>query len=304
VSDPELSVLIVSYQSRDLLTVCLRSVEDTVTERSFEVLVADNASTDGTAAMLAHEFPQTRLLEMGGNLGFARASNRALREARGRYLLLLNPDTVCLKGSVDSMARYLEANERVGVVAPRLLNTDLSDQGTARAFPTAAAFVFGRRSPFTRFFPNNPWSRQYLLGRTRIGDDPFAVDWVSGACLMLRRDVLERVGALDEAFFMYWEDADWCRRIKQAGYTVVCVPAARVIHHEGSSRRGWPARQVWIFHQSVYRYYRKYHTSGPWNIMRPFVAVALAARALAIIAANSAAGASRHAGPHRLARRG
>lgn len=295
-SDPEVSVLVVSYQSRELLRACLHSVQATVLARTFEILVADNASTDGTEAMLAAEFPQVRLLLMGANLGFARASNRALLEARGRYLLLLNPDTVSLGGAIDTLARHLESHNKVGVVAPRLLNADLTDQGTARAFPTAAAFVFGRRSPFTRLLPANVWSRRYLIGRTRTGDEPFAVDWVSGACLMVRRDVLERVGGLDEAFFMYWEDADWCRRIKQAGYEVFCVPAARVVHHEGGSRKGWPARQVLIFHQSVYRYYRKHHANGPWNIMRPIVATALAARALAIIAANAVTGASGPAG--------
>ena len=111
---------------------------------------------------------------------------------------------------------------------------------TARTFPTPAAGLFGRRSPLTRLMPNNRWSARYLSGRQRTGEEPFAVDWVSGAAMLVPRRVIEEVGALDEGFFLFWEDADWCHRIKDAGYAVWCVPAARVVHHEGGSRGfGW-----------------------------------------------------------------
>ncbi len=278
-----------SYRSRDLLRECLRSVAETVREHSYEVIVADNDSRDGTEEMLAAEFASVRRIQMGTNAGFARANNRALREADGRCLLLLNPDTVVRPGALDALARFLEERADVGVVAPQLLNADLTDQGTARAFPTPAAFVFGRRSPLTRLFPGNPWSRRYLTGRARHGGEPFPVDWVSGACLMTRRDILDRVGGLDERFFMYWEDADWCRRVKQHGHGVFCLPAAQVVHDEGGTRRRSPARQVWIFHQSVFWYYRKHYSHAPWNIIRPVVAAALAARAVAVIMANAVA---------------
>jgi hypothetical protein len=290
---PDLSIVVVSFNGRDLLRACLTAVFETVTEHRFEIVVIDNASADGSVEMMTREFPTVRVLASDRNVGFARANNRALAETKGRNLLLLNPDAVPRRGAIDAMVRHLDANPRVGVVAPRLLNPDLSDQGTARAFPTAAAFVFGRRSPLTRLFPRNPWSRAYLIGRDRTGDDPFEVDWVSGACLMLRRAVLDQVGGLDESFFMYWEDADWCRRIKRAGHQIVCVAAARVVHFEGSSRRR-PARQVWVFHRSVYRYYRKQRRVA-LRIIDPLVFGALAIRAVSIIAATAVGGALRSA---------
>jgi len=223
---------------------------------------------------------------MSANLGFARANNRALAVARGRHVLLLNSDAEVLPGALDSLVTFLDANPRVGVAAPRLLNSDLSDQGTARAFPTPAAAVFGRKSWLTRSFPHNRWSTRYLTGRTCTDQKPFRVDWVSGACMMVRREAIDRVGSLDEGFFMYWEDADWCRRINAAGYDVMCLPAARVIHHEGGSSRGQPARLVWAFHRSVYHYYAKHDAPQPWNPLRALAVAGLTGRAAWIVAMN------------------
>ena len=157
------------------------------------------------------------------------------------------------------------------------------DQGTARSFPTAAASIFGRRSFLTRLFPNNRWSRRYLSGREHPDTAPFEVDWVSGAAMMVRRDAIDRVGELDEKFFMHWEDADWCHRMKDAGYGVFCVPASRIVHHEGGSRRGWPPRQLRAFHEGAFRYYAKHHAPW-WSPLRYVAAAGLAARAAALIA--------------------
>lgn len=280
---PDLSVIFVSYNSRALLDTCLRALPGALGGRSFDVVVADNASSDGSADMVEDAWPQVRLVRMSANVGFARAVNRAHAGASGRHVLLLNPDTMPEPGSLGVLVGFLDAHARAGVVAPQLLNSDGSDQGTARAFPTPVAAFFGRRSLLTRLFPANRWSRRYLIGRQRAGSSPFEVDWVSGACLMMPRAVADLVGGLDEGFFMHWEDADLCHRIKDAGYQVWCEPGARVTHHEGGSRRGWPPRQVWAFHHGAFRYYAKHGARRWWNPLRYVAAAGLALRATALI---------------------
>ncbi|HET8568498.1 MAG TPA: glycosyltransferase family 2 protein [Candidatus Limnocylindria bacterium] len=284
---PDLSVVIVSYNTRDLVLASIASLERAVVRHTYEVIVSDNGSSDGTVQTIEAEHPDVLLLRNGANLGFSRAVNRALREARGDAVLLLNSDALPDPGSLDVLVDQLRALPDAGAVAPRVVDPDGSDQGTARAFPTAAAFLFGRTSPLTRMFPGNPWSRRYLVGRDRRDAAPFAVDWVSGACLMTRRAVLDRVGSLDEGFFMYWEDADWCRRARAEGYRVYTVPAARVVHLQGGSSRGRPAWLVLTFHRSIYRYYSKHHARPGRDPRRGVVAAALAARAASVIVAGA-----------------
>jgi len=280
---PDLSVLLVTYNSRAFVDECIAAVREGVGAHEVEIVAVDNASADGTAAHLRDRWPDVTVLDMGWNAGFSRANNLAFAHSRGRHVVLLNGDAVVEPGALDTLVEFLDATPAAGVVSPRLLNPDGTDQGTARAFPTPAAAIWGRRSPLTRMFPDNRYARRYLSGRDHLGDDPFEVDWVSGACLMVPRRVIERVGPLDPGFFMHWEDADWCRRIKDAGYSVWCVPAARVVHEEGGSRRGWPTVQVRHFHQGAYRYYRKHHLQGPRTVLRPAAATLLAGRAGAII---------------------
>ncbi len=284
----DVSIVIVSFNTRDLLAACLRSITSTVRDHSYEILVADNKSRDDSVAMVQRDWPAVRIIELGANLGFARANNSAIRLATGRSVLLLNSDAEVQPGAIDTLLAFLDARPDAGVVAPVLLNTDLTDQGTARSFPSPANVLFGRKSPLTRAFPSNPWSRKYLIGRHRPGDEPFQVDWVSGACMLVRREAFERAGLLDEGFFMYWEDADWCRRIGRAGFGVYCVPRARVVHHEGGSSGRRPAHLVWAFHRSVYRYYVKHDAPQAWNPLRLVALVGLSARAASIVALNSA----------------
>lgn len=284
----DVSVLIVTYNSVAFIDECIRSVEESVSRYRYEILVADNASADGSAEHVRRNHPGVRVIDMGANTGFAAANNRAYADACGRHVLLLNGDAEVAAGTVDALVAHLDAHPDAGVVAPRLLNPDGTDQGTARTFPSPAAAILGRRSPLTRLFPNNRYARRYLAGRDHQGDDPFEVDWVSGACLMVPRAVVDRVGPLDTGFFMYWEDADWCRRIKDAGYGVWCIPAVHAVHAEGGSRRGWPARQVRHFHRSAYRYYRKHHLNGPRRVLSPVAAAALTLRAGLVIGRDGA----------------
>lgn len=280
----DVSVITVAYECRELLRAMLASLDGALGGLTAEVIVVDNASSDGVVEMLRAEWPSVRVIEMGENAGFARANNRGIEGARGRYVMLLNPDTVAHEGALARLADFLDADPRAGVAAPRLLYPDLTDQGTARSFPTAAAALFGRRSLMTKLFPGNRWSRRYLSGRARGDVDPFEVDWVSGAAMMVRREVIDRVGGLDEGFFMHWEDADWCHRMKDAGLSVHCIPAARIVHHEGGSRRGWPPRQLRAFHAGAYRYYAKHHAPQWWNPLRYLAAAGLVTRAALLIA--------------------
>ena len=291
----DVSVVTVTYECAGLVRAMLASLDRAAPSLATEVVVVDNASSDGVVDLLRRERPDVTVIEMGENAGFARANNRGIAAARGRYVMLLNPDTVVDAGALEPLVRLLDADPRAGIAAPRLLYPDRTDQGTARSFPTAAAALFGRRSMLTKLFPRNRWSRSYLAGRERRGSDPFEVDWVSGAAMLVRRDAIARVGGLDEGFFMHWEDADWCHRMKDAGYSVFCVPEARVVHHEGGSRRGWPPRQLRAFHDGAYRYYAKHHARQWWNPLRYVAAAGLWLRASALIAKYNLTSGQRHA---------
>jgi hypothetical protein len=280
------SVVVVTYDCAEFIAPCLDSVVRTTRRHSVELVVADNASHDDSLAVAKRSHPEAVTIDMGANVGFARAVNAGVAASEGRLVLLLNPDTVVQPGALDLLAEMLDDHPGVGVVAPKLLNSDGSDQGTARSFPTPAAALLGRRSPLTKLFPRNRWSRRYLAGRERHGDEPFAVDWVSGACLMARREDYLALGGLDEGFFMHFEDADFCHRMKATGRSVVCVPAAQVVHHEGGCRRGWPASQVGHFHYGAYRYWTKHHAPQAWNPLRLLAGAALGLRACLVIVGN------------------
>jgi GT2 family glycosyltransferase len=284
-ADPDVSVVVVTYNSAAYLEACLRALPAALRRHSFEVLVVDNASVDGSPAIARSACPGGTVIRNAVNVGFARANNQGFDAAKGAKILVLNPDTHADPGSLDRLADLLDARPDAGVAAPRLLDADRTDQGTARAFPTPAAAIFGRRSPLTRWWPTHPWAARYLIGRGRGGSDdssPFAVDWVSGACLMVPREVAARTGGFDERFFLYWEDADWCRRIKSAGLSVLCDPGAEVVHDEGARRRR-SARQIWAFHDSAYRYFAKHHLTGARRVLRPAARGVLDARALGVV---------------------
>lgn len=285
--DPDVSVIIVTHDSRRHIGACLEALPRALTRYTFETFVVDNASSDGTPDFVRSASPGVVVIETGANLGFARANNQGLSRARGRHVLILNPDTAAELASLDRLVELLDSDRSVGIVAPRLLNLDGSDQGTARSFPTPAAALLGRRSPFTRLWPTNRWSRRYLVGSEQPDSRVFSVDWVSGACLMIRRDLARRTGGFDESFFMYWEDADWCKRVKNDGHRVVCEPRAKVLHDEGAQRRPRP-RQVWVFHKSAYRYYAKHHLTGFRRVLGPVVYAALMTRAGFVLAASRA----------------
>lgn len=252
----DLSIIIVSWNTRDLLSQCLESVYQNVEDIECEVIVVDNGSTDGSVEMVAERFPRTRLLCNADNRGFAAANNQALNESRARYALLLNSDAQLLTGAVSVMVDYLDQHPTVAILGPQILNPDLTYQGSFAQFPSFVGeiLLLTNLARFV-FSPTYPSPAPDACGDERI------VDWVSGACLMVRREAVDRVGQLDEQYFMYSEETDWCYRMKRDGWDIAFVPSARVIHASGSSSRKVPERRRAQIYHSKYLFMSKHY--GP-----------------------------------------
>jgi GT2 family glycosyltransferase len=253
----ELSIVIVSWNVRSLLQRALRSIKQTWSPDSeLEIIVVDNGSSDGTVEMITTDFPDVRLIANKHNAGFTGGNNQGIRASRGRYILLLNPDTEVKDRALQAMTTYIESHPHTGLVGPQLRNPDGTIQSSRRQFPTIPIlFLESTRLQFLA--PQLILTQYYLQDRSDAITQ--SVDWVTGAAMMVRRDVIEDVGYLDESFFMYSEELDWCRRIKSAGWDIVYYPAAEIIHYEGkSSEQVLPARHIY-FESSKVRYAEKYH---------------------------------------------
>jgi GT2 family glycosyltransferase len=257
----ELSIVIVSYNGRDYLRRCLRSLLEHTRGLEYEVVVVDNASQDGSADMVEAEFPSVRLLRRPSNAGLSKALNEGIRLSSGEMVVLLNPDTELQDNPFPAMARYLRDHPEVGVLGPRILDDDGSLQLSCRRFPTFIVAIFNRYSLLTRLFPRNPFSTRYLMtdfDHSRTAE----VDWLSLACWMMPRRLFDEVGLLDEGFFLYNEDVDFCQRVHRAGRKVVYFPEVSLVHHIGGSTSTLPNRSVIERHRSMWRYYRKYMRRG------------------------------------------
>lgn len=258
---PDLSIVIVSYNTRDLLRDCLASIPGSCGPLSYETFVVDNASSDSSADMVEKEFPAAKLIRNHTNAGFAAANNQALRQATGRYVLLLNPDTVAHPEALHRLAAFMEANPRAGFCGPRLRNFDGTNQMSAGRFHTLlsdALPVLG--------LAHNPYSRHLVdLHQMHGYEGNFRVDWLTGACLMVRAELVPSVGLLDEGYFMYFEEVDWCRRMVAAGCEGWYVGAAEVTHLIGQSiGLVVEARAFWGHNPRYYiasyrRYMRSYY---------------------------------------------
>ncbi len=262
----DLAVIIVNWNVRDLLRRCLASLGEGARRGGLTttIIVVDNASHDGSADMVKAEFPDVHLVVSKRNLGFTAGNNlglRALSEYPENnlppYVLFLNPDTEVIGDALAIMIRYLDAHPAVGVVGPQLRYPDGTVQPSRRRFPTLATAFF-ESTLLQRWWPRNGILRRYYMADTP-DDAEQEVDWLVGACLMVRREALAQVGGFDEGFFMYSEELDWCRRARALGWRAVYLPSAQVLHHEGkSSEQVIPARHI-HFQASKVRYFRKYH---------------------------------------------
>lgn len=282
------SAIIVTYNRRTMLERTIESLLASSPAIRLEVIVVDNRSTDGTAAMLDERFPAIKRIQNSTNVGLTRAVNQALAIATGRCIGLFDNDIIVQPGAIEAMVDYLDANPMVGAVGSKVLNPDGSIQGSVKAAPTPLAALFGRHALLTRLFPHNRLSRRYLIYLDHDFSESFAAGSVSACAMMLRRTAIERAGPMDERFFVYWSDVDWCRAIWSAGLAVHCLPKAVVIHDEHSGQvrqrrpRSWAA--IRDFHLGSYRYFRKWYSPRHWHPFHGLALVGLAGRALLILA--------------------
>jgi GT2 family glycosyltransferase len=269
------AVVIVNYRSYAELSACLASLGAPSPES--QTIVVDHLSDPSAADATAAQFPHVELLRVPVNEGFAAGVNRGVRSAHTPYVLLLNPDSIADPGICRALADWMDAHAGVGAAGPRIRNSDGSVQASARGFPDFTTGIAGRSSWLTRVFPGNPLSRRTLEATQRAGTSPVAVDWVSGACMIIRRTAFEAIGGMDEGFFLYWEDADFCRRLAHAGWGVVYNPAVCVLHTGARSSRHAADASLVAFHDSAYRLFSK-HASTPARLLSPFVYLALRIR--------------------------
>lgn len=286
--DFDLSITICSWNTKDDLRLCLESLRRVKDEVSFEVIVVDNASRDGSPEMVSEEFPEVRLLAQTENLGFTGGHNLAIAERRGRHAMPLNSDTIVHPGALRTLMSYLVAHPDVGILGPKLLNPDGSLQFSCRRFPNPVAALF-RNTPLGKLFPNNRFTREYLMQDWQH-DEPREVDWVSGAAMVARQEMIDQIAAFDPGFFMYCEDVDWCWRAWRADWKVVYLPGAVITHAIGRSTDKAANRMIVRFHRSMLRFYAKNQLPDVFVVLRPgawlFAAGALVLRASIFIAKN------------------
>lgn len=273
----ELSIIIVNWNIRDVLAQCLESVwEDveTLGTRNAETFVVDNASRDDTAQMVRERFPWVRLIENGENMGFAWANNQAIRQSSGRYVLLLNPDTKVKRGALGTLVRFMDEHPEAGAAGARLLNPDGTLQVSCHPAPTLRRelwrlFHLDAIYPYAAY-PVTDWDLE----------TPRTVDVVQGACLILRRTVLDQAGLLDEEYFIYSEEVDLCRRVRQAGWPIYWVPQARVVHYGGQSTQQVAGEMFLCLYQGKVLYFRKHYGRWAAQVYKIIVMVAALTRLL------------------------
>ena len=276
-----MDLIIVNYKSTDYLNRCLRSIHQSPSGSKTKVYVFDNGSGDQVDQIKA-SYPEVNLFKHNRNLGFSKAVNIVLKKSSSAYVVFLNPDTIINISVLKSAKIFLDANPDVGIVGPKIIDPDGCVQGSARAFPTLRSALAGRRSMITKLFPRSRMACANILSNNSDGKTPMEVDWVSGACMFVRREALEKVGLFDERFFLYWEDVDLCQRMNSRGWKVVYYPLASVEHAVGGSSERKLLRSVFEFHKSAYLYFMKHFKSYRF-FLRPILILGLSFRFCSIM---------------------
>ena len=258
----DLSIIIVTYNSSGHIAACLASLGRALDGIRAEIVVVDNASSDGTAAAVRAGFPAVRVIELPRNGGFAAGINAGLAATNGRYAAWINPDTEVVDGQFAEIVRWLDAHPAVGIAGLKLLDAYGGIEPSDRGFPGFHSALGHRYSLLTRVWPGNPYSKRYL--RTHTDRDGVAeADWVSGAALVHRRTLSESLGGLDEGFFMYCEDVDFCYRASLAGAATRYLPFVTLRHEIGASSSTVKPAMIRARHESLWRYYRKHFRRNP-----------------------------------------
>lgn len=255
-----LSIIIVNWNTRKYLLPCLDLIFKKENGISQEVIVVDNGSQDGSREEVKKKFPSVHLIENKKNLGFAKAANQGLEKASGRYILLLNPDTQVKRGAIERLVSFMESHPEAGMAGGQLLNSDGSRQNSIANFPSLVTELFNKnllRWLFPTRFPGK--ERNYL--------EPIEVDSVIGACMMVRRDVVEQVGSFDEDYFLFLEETDWCYRMKRKGWKVFHVPQAEIVHFQGKSAEREMAMAKIEYYHSRYLFFKKHRGLFQWILL-------------------------------------
>jgi GT2 family glycosyltransferase len=280
VNTPRVSAILVNYNGGSELRLALQSIEAALGSQAWEAVVVDNASSDGSGAIAEEFAPNSRLIRNDRNVGFASGVNRGLRASTGPLVLIMNPDCRLEPGAAAALEAELTRNDGCAIVGPRILDPDGSVQGSARGDPDMWTGLFGRSTWLRRVWPSLPMARRHVVTEAAIdsGQPSVVVDWVSGACMLARREALEAVNGFDERYFLYWEDADLCRRLRGRGWHVRYVPGARAVHRVGHSSRTARASAIRAFHRSAYLYYATHVAPGPRQPARVIARALLAMR--------------------------
>ncbi len=283
----DISFVITPWNCKDLLQATLKSIFSSQTKFSYEVIVYDHGSTDGSLEMVESEFPQVTLIR-GGDVGFAAANNVGLKKSTGRYAVLLNADTEISTDTIETMVSFMDANPKVGISTGKLVLavSGKLDKACRRSFPTPWV-SFTRFSGLAKLFPKSKIFNQYNL-EFLSEDESYQIDSCVGAFEMIRREAMEQIGYLDETFYMYGEDIDWCYRVKQAGWEVWYYPKTTILHYKGylsgkaGGKKKHNPRPTWEFHRAMIIFYYKHYLSKYPRIFTWLVQLAIWGRYLLI----------------------
>jgi N-acetylglucosaminyl-diphospho-decaprenol L-rhamnosyltransferase len=272
----DLAVAVVNHNAGPYLAGCLDSIAASSGDVATEVVLVDNASTDGSVERAAEAYPEVRVLRNPENRGFARAANQVLALSSAPFILLLNPDARIVGGTLAALVKVARERPRAGAIGALVRNPDGTIQPSARRVPRLGeALAHAFLGPV---WPENPWTGSYTMaGWDRTTERE--VEWVSGSAMLLRREAIDQVGQFDEGYFMYVEDVDLCTRLRRAGWQVVFSPELEIVHQIGVSTKGQRGRMAFAHSDSIYRYYRKFRSDGAGVLLAPVVRVALWGRA-------------------------
>lgn len=253
----ELSIIIVNWNTCNLLRQCLKSIYQITENINFEVFVVDNASSDKSVQMVQNEFPQVKIIANKKNLGFAKANNQAIKQSQGEYILLLNPDTIVLSNAISKSINFLKNNPKVGILGCKILNPDNTWQPSCRTFPTIISQIVILLK-LHNLFPH--LIKKYLMlemDENKIQE----VDQVMGAFFLIKKEVIEKIGYLDDKYWIWFEEVDFCQRAKRAGFKTYYFPEAQIIHYKAQSfNQVLPLKKQWHFNLSLLRYLWKFHS--------------------------------------------
>lgn len=272
----DVSVIIVNWNTRQLLLECLDSLLICGTDCRLEIILVDNGSEDGSVEAVKDRFPGVHVIANGTNLGFAKANNIGIRHASGRYLCLVNSDVKVRKGCIDALVHYMDANHGIGMAGPRILNPDLSIQDSCRRFPSlwtnlVVSIGLDKMFPDSRVFYGE---HMFFFSHQQALD----TDYIAGCFMLVRRETIDQVGLMDERFFIYQEEVDWCKRIWDGGWKVTFFPGAEAIHHHGASSSRDPLRFELARQRSVLMYWEKFHGNLERRMLRCILAFGFALR--------------------------